>query len=103
MRTLPPVAARSTSADDDAPFSDGDLYYYASVSFDIKDDWSVGATVGHYDFDVPSSGDVDYTHGQIDVTKSAGDFGDFTFTVSTADEESGSDDTKFVGPTGASP
>ena len=83
---------------DDAPFSDGDIYYYAAVSFDVAESWSLGATIGHYDFDVDKSmyGDVDYTHGQLDVTKSAGDFGDFTFTVSKADEESGDDDTKFL-------
>jgi len=80
---------------DDAPFSDGDLYYYASVSFDLGNDWGVGGTIGHYDFDVPSSSDIDYTHFQIDVTKGAGDFGDFTFSLSQADEESGDDDTKF--------
>ena len=91
---------------DDAPFSDGDLYYYAAVSFDLGDGWSVGGTVGHYDFDVsgswindPDGGDgtnPDYTHGQLDIGKSVGDFGDFTFTVSTAEEESGDDDTKFL-------
>lgn len=83
-------------ADDDAPFSDGDLYYHLSASFDVAETWSVGGTVGYYDFDVPDSGDLSYSHVQIDVTKSAGDWGDFTMTVSKAEEESGSDDTKFV-------
>ncbi len=89
-------------ADSDGPFSDGDIYYYGSVSFDVAETWSVGATLGHYDFDTTSSwenangGDVDYNHGQIDVSKSAGDWGDFTFTLSKAQKESGSDDTKFV-------
>jgi len=86
----------SSDADDDAPFGEGDLYYYIAASFDVAETWSVGGTIGHYDFDVPSSGDVDYTHYQADVTKSAGDWGDFTFTISKADEESGDDDTKFV-------
>jgi uncharacterized protein (TIGR02001 family) len=81
----------------DAPFSDGDLYIYGAASFDVADTWSVGLTLGHYDFDVPRSLDADYTHGQIDITKSAGDFGDFTFTVSTAEETSiSTDDTKVV-------
>ncbi len=83
-------------ADDDAPFSDGDLYYHIGASFDVAETWSVAGTYGYYDFDVPNSGDVDYGHIQLDVTKSAGDWGDFTFTVSKADEESGSDDVKFV-------
>ncbi|WP_457672975.1 TorF family putative porin [Thiolapillus sp.] len=83
-------------ADDDAPFSDGDLYYHIAASFDLAETWSVAGTYGYYDFDVPNSGDVDYGHFQLDVTKSAGDWGDFTFTVSKADEESGNDDVKFV-------
>ena len=45
---------------------------------------------------MPNDGDVNYAHGQIDVTKSAGDWGDFTFTLSKAQEESGDDDAKFV-------
>jgi uncharacterized protein (TIGR02001 family) len=77
--------------DDDTPFNEGDIYYYASASFDVAEGWSVGGTIGHYDFDVPSSGDVDYTHGQVDLTKSAGDFGDFTLSASVADEEANGD------------
>lgn len=80
---------------DDALFSDGDMYYYGSLSFDLQNDWSIGGTIGYYDFDVPNSGDFDYAHYQLDVGKGAGDFGDFTFSVSTADDESGDDDTKF--------
>lgn len=72
-----------------SPFTSGDIYYYLSASFDLEPlspemkDWSVGMTVGHYDFDAGSA--FDYTHYQIDVTKSAGDFGDFTLSI--ADED----------------
>ena len=59
---------------------DGSLYYYASGSWDLPQDWSIGATIGHYDFD--GGNEADYTHGQIDLGKSLGDFGDLTFTVS---------------------
>jgi len=83
-------------ADDDMPFSDGDLYYHLGVSFDVAESWSIGGTVGYYDFDVPNDGDVNYSHVQADLTKSAGDWGDFTFTVSKAQEESGDDDVKFL-------
>ncbi|RMG33853.1 MAG: hypothetical protein D6720_10685 [Gammaproteobacteria bacterium] len=61
-------------------YDGGDLYYYASASFDLGEGWSVGGTVGHYTFDKVSS--VDYSHAQLDVTKSAGDFGDFTLSLS---------------------
>ena len=83
-------------ADDDSPWSDGDLYYYIGASFDVAPTWSAGLTAGYYDFDVPSSSDVDYSHFQADLTKSMDTWGDFTLTVSKAEEESGDDDTKFV-------
>ena len=86
----------ASDADDDAPFGKGDLYYHLGVSFDVAETWSIGGTWGYYDFDVPSALDADYSHIQGDVTKSAGDWGDFTFTVSKAQEESGDNDTKFV-------
>lgn len=56
-----------------------DLYYHLGASFDVVETWSVGGTVGYYDFD----GGGDYSHGQIDITKSAGSLGDFTLTVSS--------------------
>jgi len=69
-----------------SPFIKGDLYYYASASFDLSDGYGIGGTVGRYTFDEDGLGgaNLDYTHAQIDVTKSAGDFGDFTFSLSKA-------------------
>lgn len=64
-------------------FLKGDLYYYASASFDLPKDFSIGGTVGHYSFDQDANV-LDYSHAQVDLTKSAGDFGDFTFSVSKA-------------------
>ena len=78
-------AGLAYTVDSDAGGDDSHVYYYASASFDIAEDWSISATIGHYNFDGGS--DTDYTHGQIDLTKSAGDFGDFTFTVSKASSE----------------
>ena len=79
-------------ADSGAPFDSGDLYYHLSVSFDVAETWSIGGTVGYYDFDTNSSweddnnhgDDANYSHIQLDIGKSAGDWGDFTFTVSKA-------------------
>ncbi|MCB1773551.1 MAG: TorF family putative porin [Gammaproteobacteria bacterium] len=80
-------------AADPSPFVDGDLYYYASVGFDIMPTWTLGGTIGYYDFDNDMAGnDLNYTHFQIDIGKSAGDFGDFTMTLSTVDGPSGSTD-----------
>lgn len=66
-----------------------ETYYYASVSMDAGDGWSIGGIVGTYD--KKNGANVDYSHAQINVTKSAGDFGDFTLTVSKAGKNSGDD------------
>lgn len=73
--------------------TDGDLYYYANASFDLPQDFSIGGTVGHYDFDNSASGS--YNHYQLDLGKSAGDFGDFTLSVS-ANDNSDTDPLVFV-------
>jgi uncharacterized protein (TIGR02001 family) len=62
--------------DDDA--DEHDIYYYISASTEIAPTWSVGATLGYYDFD----DGTDYSHGNISVAKDVGDFGEFTFAVS---------------------
>lgn len=77
--------ARTIGADAEedtgVPFVKGDQYYYASIDYPIAEDMSVGATVGSYNFndDGVNSADLDYSHYQLALTKSAGDFGDFTF------------------------
>lgn len=87
----------SGDADSDAPWSSGDMYYHIGGSFDLAETWSLGITGGYYDFDTSRAwGDMDYGHIQADVTKSAGDWGDVTLTVSQAEEASGDDDTKFL-------
>lgn len=76
----------------DAQFTDENyVYYFAGLSFDLANDFSLGATLGNYD--LRKDGD-DITHWQIDLTKGAGDFGDFTMSYSGADEDSGDDDPK---------
>lgn len=84
---------------DDGAFGEGDVYVYANATFELPENFSAGVTVGHYAFDDDGDagvGDLDYTHYQLDIGKSAGDFGDFTFSVSKADEEAngGDDDAK---------
>ncbi len=63
------------------PFMEGDLYYYAGAEFVLPDDFTLGLTVGAYTFDEDGEAgtDLDYMHYRIGLTKSAGDFGDFTF------------------------
>ena len=79
----------NSDAADGAPFDTGDIFYSVSYGFDLPEEYSVGLTYGYYDFDVGS--DYDYGYFQVDIAK-----GDFTFSISKADEESGDDDTKFV-------
>lgn len=74
---------------DGSLFDTGDIYYNVSYGWDLPEDYALGVTYGYYDFDLGS--DSDYGHFQLDLSK-----GDFTFTVSKADDESGDDDTKFV-------
>lgn len=85
----------NSDVDNDAPFGTGDIYYSASYGFDLPEEFGLGLTVGYYDFDTKDSADmtydVDYMHYQVDLTK-----GDFTFTISKAEEASGSNDTKFA-------
>lgn len=80
------------SGQNEGPFSTGDVYVYGGLGFDIYEDLYAGVTVGYYWFDKASG--ADYLHGQIDITK-ATDFGDFTFSVSLAEKESGDDDPLF--------
>lgn len=79
------LAYTVSGENDGGQFDDGDVYYYLSAGIDLDDGWSVGGTVGYYDFDNATAGE--YTHFQADVTKSAGDFGDFTLSASVADDD----------------
>jgi uncharacterized protein (TIGR02001 family) len=72
--------------DNTDPFVEGDLYYYAGASFDLPEDYSAGLTIGSYNFENDGKPGVeDYTHYQLDLTKSAGDFGDVTLSLSDTD------------------
>ena len=70
--------------DEDAPFSAGDVFAYLGYGLDLGNDWSLGGTVGSYQFD---DADVDYTYVQLDLGKSVGEFGDITLSVSVADSD----------------
>ncbi len=82
--------------DGDAPegsgFRDGDIYYYGGVSFDLPQSFSIGATLGHYDFDDLADDEGDYTHWQIALTKDAGDFGEFTLAYDQTDMDTNEGD-----------
>ena len=73
----PVTAGIYYTVDTEAGGDDDHLYYYGSAGMEIAPTWSISGTLGHYDFD----GGDDYTHGQIDLTKDAGDFGEFTLSL----------------------
>lgn len=71
------------TVDTEAGGDDDHVYYFASASYEFLPSWSAGLTVGYYDLD---GGSDEVTHGQIDITKSADEFGDFTFSVSQTND-----------------
>lgn len=81
--------------DDTSAFVDGDIYYHAGVSFDLPENFSVGLTGGRYSFENGGEpGVTSYNHALLDISRSAGDFGDVTLSVSDTDLDD--DDVKFL-------
>lgn len=86
-------------ANDGAAFDTGDIYFHLGVNGELEADWSWGVTYGIYDFDADGDagvGDISYSHYQLDLSKSLDEIGDFTFSLSGAEQESGSNDTKAI-------
>ena len=80
----------------DAAFSDGDNYWYGSLEFPLPMEFTLGATLGYYNFDYKDADD--YTHWLIGVSKEAGDFGTFSLNYEQndgGDDDSYDDDPKF--------
>ncbi len=85
----PITAGIAYTVDKEAGGDENDLYYSLGANFEVKEGLSLGALVGYYDFEDDSVDD--YSHYQVSLTKSAGDFGDFTFAVDKNDIDDGSD------------
>jgi len=73
------IGAAYTVDKENTSTDENDLYYYVSASTELEDGWSLGGTLGLYDFD-GSNGE--YTHAQVDMSKSFGEAGDFTLSLS---------------------
>ena len=83
----PVSASVAYTVDKESGVDENDLYYNLSAGTDLGDGWSLGASVGYYDME---ANNMDYAHGQIDLSKSMGDLGDFTLSVSNVfDQDSG--------------
>jgi uncharacterized protein (TIGR02001 family) len=82
------------TAEDAVEAVEEDMYFYIGGSYDLPDDYSIGLTVGYINTDGDGDADgEDYTHYQIDLGKSVGDFGDVTFSLS----DTNLDDTDAAG------
>ncbi|HMA98162.1 MAG TPA: TorF family putative porin [Wenzhouxiangella sp.] len=57
----------------------GDMYYYASVGFDLTEDYSLGFLVGRSAFD--DSANDDFTHYQGSLAKATEAMGEFSFNL----------------------
>ena len=66
-------------------FVEDDYYYYLSLGTALPQGFGVSATAGHYEFENVSG----YNHYQLDITKDAGDFGEFTLTGYKAESSAG--------------
>lgn len=84
---------------EDAPFDQGDLYYYAGADFPLPNEFGLGVTVGYYDFDEDEvevdagppaiMESADYWHWGVSISREAGDFGTFSFNY---EQNDGGDD-----------
>jgi uncharacterized protein (TIGR02001 family) len=74
---------------DKAPFDTGDMYYYGSVAIPLPQDFTLGASLGYYDFDHDKvsydrpdgsigSENADYTNWGVSLSKDVGQFGTFS-------------------------
>ncbi len=75
----------SGEASSPSAFRSGDYYLHASGDWSVATDWSVGATIGTYDFDDLSSSDGDYFHFQLRGTRTTENMGDFTIALDQND------------------
>lgn len=68
-------------------FIEGDQYVWVGAEFPVQEDITIGLTYGSYMFedDGEADAELDYSHYQLAVTKSAGDFGDVTLAYDATD------------------
>ncbi len=84
--------AYALTAEDAVEAVEEDLYFYVGASYDLPEDFSAGLTIGFVNTDGNGDADgEDYTHYQVDLTKSTESFGDVTFSLSDTDLDGSSD------------
>ena len=84
----PVTAAIAHTISADVAANEGDNYYSLSAGTELEEGLSLGGTLGYYDYDAGTS----YTHAQLDLTQSLGDYGDVTASVSKLNNDGTSND-----------
>jgi len=74
----------------DAAFDSNDNYWYGTLEFPLPMDFTLGGTLGYYNFDNQDADD--YTHWHLGLSREAGDFGTFSFNY---DQNNGGDDNTY--------
>lgn len=77
-------------------YIEGDLYYHLDGSWALNEEWTLDATFGNQTFDNDGvfGADLNYTTFQVGLTKSAGDYGDLSFSIAKSSQAAwfGNDD-----------
>lgn len=80
-------------ADDEANYIEGDLYYHASLDFELPYELGLSLRGGYYDFRYNDGGN-DYAHWGVTVSREAGDFGTFSLNYDQVGRDTYDDDPK---------
>ncbi len=81
-------------ADNEANFIQGDLYYHASLEFELPYELGLGLHGGYYDFRYNDGGN-DYGHWGVSISREAGEFGTFSFNYDQVSRDTYDVDPKF--------
>jgi uncharacterized protein (TIGR02001 family) len=78
---------------DEANYIEGDLYYHASLDFELPYALGLSLRGGYYDFRYNDGGN-DYAHWGVSISREAGDFGTFSLNYDQVGRDTYDDDPK---------
>ncbi|MGQ9660623.1 MAG: TorF family putative porin [Thermochromatium sp.] len=79
--------------EDEAKYIEGDLYYHASLDFELPYELGLSLRSGYYDFRYNDGGN-DYAHWGLSLSRKAGDFGTFSLNYDQVGRDTYDDDPK---------
>ncbi|MCK7578913.1 MAG: TorF family putative porin [Chromatiales bacterium] len=77
----------------EANYIEGDLYYHASLDFELPYELGLSLRGGYYDFRYNDGGN-DYAHWGVSISREAGDFGTFSLNYDQVGRDTYDDDPK---------